>query len=373
MAVSEQDRNFMQRALRLAARGRGWVSPNPMVGAVIVRDGEVVGEGYHQRAGGPHAEVNALRAAGDAATGATMYVTLEPCNHVGRTPPCSHAVSEAGIRRVVIGMLDPNPVVNGGGTRFLQSSGIEVEDGVLERRCRILNQPFIKHITTGMPLVALKAAATLDGRIAAASLRPEAVTGEASHKLVHRLRCDLDAILVGIGTALADDPMLTARAGRKKCRQPLRVVLDSKLRLPPDSKLARTAREAPAIAACGERSASPEAEKALADAGVEVLRLPEGESGLDLTALLRELGRREVNSLLVEGGGRVHGSFLRADLADEFYFFYAPRILGNDSAVPLVSGLDCESIARSRPVYDLESRRTGGDVLLQGRFRPELY
>ncbi len=206
---------FMRQALRLAAKGRGFTSPNPMVGAIVVQQGEVVGQGFHQRVGGPHAEVNALRDAGDKARGATLYVTLEPCNHHGRTPPCTQSVLEAGVTQVVIGMPDPNPRVAGGGTQFLRSRGLDVFSGVLETECRGLNQAFIKHMTTGLPLVTIKAATTLDGRIATRTGDSRWISSLLSRRFVHRLRCDLDAILVGIGTALRDDPLLTARGVSK--------------------------------------------------------------------------------------------------------------------------------------------------------------
>jgi diaminohydroxyphosphoribosylaminopyrimidine deaminase/5-amino-6-(5-phosphoribosylamino)uracil reductase len=363
---------FMRRALRLAAKGRGFTSPNPMVGAIVVQQGEVVGQGFHQRVGGPHAEVNALRDAGDKARGATLYVTLEPCNHHGRTPPCTQSVLEAGVTQVVIGMPDPNPRVAGGGTQFLRSRGLDVFSGVLETECRGLNQAFIKHITTGLPLVTIKAATTLDGRIATRTGDSRWISSLLSRRFVHRLRCDLDAILVGIGTALSDDPLLTARGVSKPCRQPVRVILDSDLRLPLTSRLVTSVERAQVWVAC-RRKASPQKRRALTDAGVEVLVLPAGEHGVDLTALLRELGRRGINSLLVEGGGHVLGAFLEEHLADEFYFFYAPKILGDPAAVPLVSGKPRRLMDEALPVYDLRVRHSGDDALLSGRFRQELY
>lgn len=363
---------FMRQALRLAAKGRGFTSPNPMVGALLVQQGAVIGQGFHERVGAPHAEVNALRNAGDQARGATLYVTLEPCNHHGRTPPCTRAVLEAGVARVFIGMLDPNPRVSGGGTQFLQSQGVQVLTGVLETECRQINQAFIKHMTTGMPLVTLKAATTLDGRIATRSGDSRWISSPVSRRFVHRLRCELDAILVGIGTALSDDPMLTARDVRKPCRQPVRVILDRDLRLPLTSQLVTTVELAPVWVACHE-AALPQKRQALIDAGVEVLVLPSGEHGVDLGALLLELGRRGISSLLVEGGGRVLGAFLEEHLADEFHFFYAPKILGDPEAVPLVSGKPRQLMDEALPVFDLRMRCSGGDALLSGRFRKELY
>jgi diaminohydroxyphosphoribosylaminopyrimidine deaminase / 5-amino-6-(5-phosphoribosylamino)uracil reductase len=363
---------FMRQALRLASKGRGLVSPNPMVGAIVVRREKVVGQGLHQRIGGPHAEVNALRDAGDKARGATLYVTLEPCNHHGRTPPCTQAVLEAGVNRVVIGMPDPNPQVAGGGTQFLRSHGLEVLSGVLEPECRRLNQAFIKHMTTGLPLVTIKAAATLDGRIATRNGDSRWISSQLSRRFVHRLRCDLDAILVGIGTALRDDPLLTARDIGKPCRQPVRVILDSNLRLPLTSQLVISVEHAPLWVAC-RRQASSQKRRALSDAGVEVLALPPGDHGVDLTALLGELGKRGINSVLVEGGGHVLGAFMEEHLADEFHFFYAPKILGDPEAVPLVSGKPRRLMDEALQIYDLRVRRSGDDVLISGRFRKELY
>ncbi len=362
----------MRQALRLAAKGRGFTSPNPMVGAVVVRQGEVIGRGYHKRVGGPHAEINALRDAGDQARGATLYVTLEPCNHQGRTPPCTQAILDTGIAHVVIGMSDPNLQVAGGGAQHLRTMGVEVTAGVIETECRRLNQAFIKHVTTGLPLVTIKAATTLDGRIATRTGDARWISNERSRRYVHRLRCDLDAILVGIGTALGDDPLLTARVAGKRCRQPVRVVLDSHLRLPLTSQLVKTAAQSPVWAA-GREDASPRRRQALTDAGVNVLALPAGPSGIDLAALLRELGRCGFNSVLVEGGARIIGAFMEQDLGDEFYFFYAPKILGDPQGVPLVSGSPRQRMADAVPVYDLRVRRFGEDVLLSGRFRKELY
>lgn len=366
------DQQFMRRALRLAAKGRGWTSPNPMVGAVVVQAGEIVGEGYHRAAGGPHAEVHALRAAGSRAATATLYVTLEPCNHVGRTPPCTEAVLQAGIRRVVVGMADPNPHVAGSGCERLRGAGVEVNCGLLEEDCRRLNQAFIKFVTTGIPYVVMKTAATLDGRIAARTGDARWVTNDRSRRFGHRLRHDLDAILVGIGTVLADDPMLTARLGSRKCRQPIRVVLDTLLRLPLDSRLVETARDVPVWVLCSNRADQANAQ-ALEQAGVKVLRVDERLGRVDPQAVLAELGGRQVTGVLVEGGGRILGSFLDAALIDRGYFFFAPKILGDSDGIPMISGRRVERMNEALALHDLKTRRFGQDVLLSGRFRPELY
>lgn len=372
-STTDPDVVFMREALRLAALGRGWTSPNPMVGAVVVVDGTIVGKGYHEEVGGPHAEVHALRDAGAAARGGTLYVTLEPCNHYGRTPPCTEAVLQAGIGRIVVGMEDPNPLVAGGGMERLRSRGVEVISRVLEKECRLLNQAFIKHVVTGTPYVTLKAAATLDGRIATGSGDSRWISNESSRRFVHQLRCALDGILVGIETALNDDPELTARISRRPpCRQPVRIILDTHLRLPLESKLVKTARQVPVWVACGE-DVPREQENCLTAAGVEALRLPTQEGRIDLKALLKVLGQRQVCSLLVEGGSRVLGTFLEQGLADDFHFFYAPKILGDPEGIPMIRGGHREKMSEALPVYQLSTRRYAGDVLLSGRFHQQLY
>lgn len=368
----DTDTFYMRRALRIAARGSGWTSPNPMVGAVVVRDGRIVGEGYHRRVGEAHAEVNALRQAGDACRGATLYVTLEPCNHHGRTPPCTEAVLAAGVRRVVAGMLDPNPQVAGGGLDRLRAAGLQVVAGVLEEECRLLNQPFIKWVTQGVPHVTLKAAATLDGRIAARTGDARWVSNEKSRRHTHRLRHRLDAILVGVGTALADDPLLTARLPGTRCRQPLRIVLDSTLHLPESSQLVRTASQSPVWVVCAE-DAPQEKQRRLEDQGVEVLRLARAEAGCDLSELLGELGRRSITSLLVEGGARVHGAFLDQGLADTLVLFLAPKILGDAEGVPVFQGGARWSMQDAAGLYGVKVRRMDSDLLITARFREGLY
>lgn len=371
MSHEPADQFFMKEALRLAAKGRGRTSPNPMVGAVVVVRDVVVGKGYHEKVGGPHAEVNALRDAGKKAAGGTLYVTLEPCNHYGRTPPCALAVANSGITRVVVGMADPNPHVQGGGADYLLCRKITVDLGILERECRLLNQAFIKHSSTGLPLVTLKVAATLDGRIATRSGDSRWISNDRSRRFVHRLRSISDGVLVGIETALADDPQLTARL-RRPCRQPVRIVVDSRLRLSATSHLARTAREVPVWVACSE-AAPQQREEELTRAGVEVLRFPAAKGRIHLSSLLRECGKRQLTSLLVEGGGRVLGDFLENRLADDFYFFYAPKILGDPEAVPMLQGWPRNSVSEALPAYDLRVRRLGDDVMLSGRLRKAIY
>ena len=331
---SRSDGQHMTRALELAARGLGRVEPNPMVGAVLVRDGSVVGEGWHEAFGGPHAEVHALRRAAAEARGATLYVTLEPCCHQGKTPPCSDAVMAAGVARVVAAMSDPFAGVAGGGLDQLRKAGLGVEVGLMETEARRLNAPFIKWCLAGRPYVTAKWAQTLDGRLAMADRRW--ISSPESRRWVHTLRSRMDAILIGIGTALADDPLLTVRVEAAQVdygRRPTRIVLDAGLRLPLESKLVRTAGDAPLVVACDE-SVDADRARRLEERGVTVLRLPRtgtDAKGLAVGALLDELGRRGMTNLMVEGGAGVLGSFFREKLVDRLAVFVAPRVSGDAS------------------------------------------
>jgi len=322
------DESLMALALREAKKGQWRTGPNPAVGSVVVRDGEVVGRGYHHRAGTPHAEINALAAAGDKAWGGTIYVTLEPCNHTGRTPPCSKALLAAGVRRVVIGMADPNRKARGGAD-FLAAQGIEVKVGVLESRCRAINRPFISQVTRGRPWVVMKAAVSLDGRIAARTGHSKWVTGPESRNYGHLLRDRMDAILVGSCTVAADDPSLTARPRGRRGRDPLRVVLDSDLSLPVDARLFNLESGASTMVFCA-RGADRTKGGELKARGVRLVEVARGPDGLDLPSVLKILAEEEIQSLLVEGGGRVHGSFLKGRLYDELNMFFAPVIIGGD-------------------------------------------
>ncbi len=314
----------MDLALVHARSGRP--SPNPHVGAIIVKDGELVGTGHHERAGTDHAEVVALRNAGDRAAGATIYVTLEPCNHHGRTPPCTEALIVAGIARVVIGTRDPNPHVDGGGLEALREAGIDVTCNVREPVARGQIAPWSKHVTTGLPYVSIKLALSLDGRIATRSGASKWVTGADARAKVHLLRSRCDAIAVGIGTAVADDPRLTVRDVPGE--SPIRVVFDTNLRIEPSSRLAQTAREIPTLVLCGP-DAPTAAEDVLVALGVECVRLPLSTEGrLDVVVALQFLAQRGVISLLVEGGAELAGSFLAGRLADELHAFIAPILLG---------------------------------------------
>jgi len=407
------DQDFMRLALKLAARGAGWVSPNPLVGAVVVRDGEIVGRGWHRRYGGPHAEVEALGRAGAAARGATLYVTLEPCNHHGQTPPCTRAVLAAGIRRVVAASTDPNPRVTGGGADFLQRHGVQVDLGLLEADNRRLNAAWFRWTETGLPLVIAKAACSLDGRIATRTGQSQWLTGEAARAYGHRLRHECDAILVGLGTVLADDPQLTTRLekkgggkgqgaqppalsptpplptpevggpgfqpvqgqveqpppavqlSQKPGKDPIRIVLDSRLRIPLEARLLHLDSPAPTWVAA-TAAAPGEKIKAVQRLGHEVLVLPEEDGRVALKPLLELLGRRRVQSLLVEGGAAVLGSFFDQRLVNRFFFFFAPKILGGRDAYPAIAGLGVDRLAEAHIAANLTIRRLGPDVLISG-------
>jgi diaminohydroxyphosphoribosylaminopyrimidine deaminase/5-amino-6-(5-phosphoribosylamino)uracil reductase len=318
------DERWMDVALTLAKNGKP--SPNPHVGAVVVKDGEIVASAHHERAGTDHAEVAALRAAGEKAKGASLYVTLEPCNHHGRTPPCTDAIVASKVARVVVGCRDPNPHVEGQGAEKLRAAGIEVVIGVREEKANAWIAPWAKHITVGLPYVSLKLALSLDGRIATRTGESKWVTGPDARAKVHLLRAKSDGIAIGIGTALADDPRLTVRDAPGN--SPLRIIFDTKLRLPPASRLVQTARETPTLVLCG-LDAPPEAEEQLASHGVECLRSPlSAEGRLDVLAALRSLAQRGIVSLMVEGGAELAGSFLAGRFADELHVFVAPILLG---------------------------------------------
>ncbi len=360
------DLQFMRLALREARKGQGRTSPNPCVGAVIVREGKVIARGYHRKAGTPHAEIHALRRAGDQAAGATIYVTLEPCNHTGRTPPCSRAVVRAGIRRMVVGMEDPNPLVAGSGNAYIRSQGIEVVTGILEHECRALNRPFIKHITTSLPWVVLKAGISLDGRITYQPGQSGAMTGPDSWRWVHRLRDRSDAILIGSSTLLIDNPSLTTRLPQGRGRDPLRVILDSRLSLAESAKVLHLESKAETWLFCGPEADPAKVARLRALDGVVVQQIgvdPDGR--LQLLSVLETLGKAGVNSLLVEGGATIHGAFLRARLADQLTFFLAP-VLAGDQGLPVLQGLSAQGRPAAVSLADVRYRRLGEDMMIEG-------
>jgi diaminohydroxyphosphoribosylaminopyrimidine deaminase / 5-amino-6-(5-phosphoribosylamino)uracil reductase len=372
-SLSEQDRGHLKRALELAELGRGRVAPNPMVGCVIARGEELVGEGWHAELGGLHAERAALADAeqrGNDPGGATVFITLEPCAHQGRQPPCADALVAAGVARVVYAADDPSEKASGRGPAVLRAHGIEVEtpDGAEAAAARILNQPFRKHARTGRPLVTLKSAMTLDGHTATAAGDSRWISGPESRALVHRWRAEADAVAVGIGTALTDDPLLTARhVDPPAVRQPLRVVFDSSARLPLKSALIESLDEAPVLVVAGKAAPSDRVE-ALRSTGAEVVVL-EGDAGKRVEGALDELGRRGLTSLLLEGGAHLAGTFFDHAQIDELRLFIAPLLLGGERAKPLLAGADPSAIGEARRAPAVLYERIGEDVLIRARLQ----
>ncbi|MEI6234047.1 MAG: bifunctional diaminohydroxyphosphoribosylaminopyrimidine deaminase/5-amino-6-(5-phosphoribosylamino)uracil reductase RibD [Planctomycetota bacterium] len=374
--MAELHENWMREALSLAVHGEGWVSPNPMVGAVVVRDGVVVGRGWHERFGGPHAEVHALRNAGTATRGATLYCTLEPCNHTGKTPPCVQAVIGAGITTVVLGARDPNPVA-AGGIVALRAAGVQVIEGICATECRRSNAAFFKCVSTRVPLIALKWAMSLDGKIATGSGDSKWITGEMSRLHARRLRGRHDAVVVGIGTVLADDPSFNVRLDSDEetasTRQPRRVILDSNARTPLNSKLFDVQPAGPIIlTVCKSPNASVmERIDALRERGAEVVEVdPSANGSVSVEAVVRELGKRGVMSVLVEGGAQVLGAFVDAKLADRAHVFVAPKIVGGGNGLSAVGGRGVEKVADAMTFIDgsVTSQMIGNDMLIEGAF-----
>ena len=366
--TAPDDARYMRRALDLAERGRGLTWPNPMVGAVAVVGETIVGEGFHERAGGPHAEVVALAAAAGRARGATLYVTLEPCAHQGRTPPCAPAVVAAGVRRVVVALSDPNPLVSGRGLGVLRAAGVQAVEGVLVEEAERQNRAFTTAMRRGRPHVTLKAAMTLDGRIADAHGESKWITGPEARAVAHRLRSHSDAILVGIGTALRDDPALTVRVDPPWPREPLRVVLDTRARLPVDARLV-TAGTPDRVLVITGGDADAARVSALRAAGVSVIPVDTRGGRVDVRAALGALAARELRAVLVEGGGEVHGSFLDEAVVDRVAFFLAPRLLGGRAATPAIGG-DGHALKTAPRLVAVDVTRVGDDVLIEGDLEP---
>lgn len=356
----------MKEALRLARRGLGRTSPNPAVGAVVVRDGKVVAAGYHKRAGTAHAEVNALTQLRDSAQpGDTLYVSLEPCNHYGKTPPCTEAILRSGIKRVVVGMGDPNPNVSGGGCEFLRARGLEVVTGVLEKECRRLNEDYIKFVTAHRPFVIAKAALTLDGWTGTSTGHSKWITGEKSRQFVHRLRDRVDAVMVGIGTIFADDPLLDTRLRRGKGKSPVRIILDTKLSISPTARVLTHSDAAHTWIVVGD-DVPPRKMETFSNRGVFLLPCPKKEGRIDLTALVDNLGTRSIISVLLEGGSTLMGSMIRERLIDKFYIFVAPKILGGGDGIPMAEGSGVKNIEQALRLNLSELRRFDNDVLFVG-------
>lgn len=362
---SPEDSRFMLRALELARRGQGYVEPNPMVGCVIVRDGQIVGEGWHQRFGGPHAEVEALTAAGPQAAEATLYATLEPCCHYGKTPPCTGAIIAAEIKRVVAAMSDPFSQVAGSGIKQLAESGIAVEVGLHEVEARDLNAPYLKLLATGRPWVIAKWAMTLDGKIATRRGESKWISSEASRQAVHLLRRRVDAIMIGRRTAYLDDPLLTAREENRPPRIATRIVMDSRAQLSSGSQLVRTARQFPTLVAAGPDAPADDLHR-LAAAGCEVLSLPSPDRSQRLLQLLDELGRRRMTNLLVEGGSELFGALFDARQIDEVHVFIAPKLIGGQDAKSPIGGAGMEQITDAMRAKNAIIERFGDELYVHG-------
>lgn len=362
-SFSSQDTRYMQRALRLAKRGTGYVLPNPLVGAVAVKAGRIVGEGYHARFGGDHAEIGALLSAGAAAENCTLYVTLEPCVHFGKTPPCVDRIIEAGVRRVVVGMVDPNPLVAGRGIEKLESAGIIVQTGLLRAEAEAINRPFIKYMTKGVPFISVKIAQTLDGRIADTHGNAKWISCKASRKLVHKFRHEAGAVLVGIGTVLADAPQLTVRHLRGK--QPIRIILDPGLRIPADAPVLTDAHAANTIVVAGERHCGSALADKIAARGAQMLWLPASGGKFDISLLLTKLGEMKIAHVFVEGGAAIFSAFLQAKAADHLKLFIAEKIFGAGVAGLEVQLGDAEKAVK---FHNARWRKVGCDRLFEADF-----
>jgi len=364
MEKPRDDLYFMRRALRLAAKAKGHTSPNPMVGAVVEKKGYILGEGYHAQAGADHAEAVALARAGRASRGATLYVNLEPCCHQGRTPPCVEEIISRGIRRVVASMEDPNPLVSGKGFSRLREAGIKVEVGLLGEEASKLNEAFIKFIRTGRPFVILKGALSLDGKIATMGGVSRWITGEEARRHVHRLRNQVDAVLVGIGTVLRDDPLLTTRLPNRKGKDPIRVIVDSQARTPLNAQVLRSGSPSLTIIAVSEGVPEDRLE-GLKRTGAKILSLP-GEGRVSLSKLFARLGEMGVMSIMIEGGAEVNASALEEALVDKLILFYAPILIGGKDAPSLIGGRGVESLHKAFPIHSVKVRRFGADIMVEG-------
>ncbi|MBB6216776.1 diaminohydroxyphosphoribosylaminopyrimidine deaminase/5-amino-6-(5-phosphoribosylamino)uracil reductase [Anaerosolibacter carboniphilus] len=356
---------YMSRALALAREGIGYTSPNPLVGAVIVKEGRIIGEGYHQLYGGPHAEINAFENAAEDVYGATMYVTLEPCSHYGKTPPCANAIVEKGIKKVVIAMMDPNPLVAGKGIDILKTNGIEVVTGILEDEAKKTNEIFIKYITTGSPFCLLKTAMTLDGKIAAYTGDSKWITNEKSRGYVHQLRHQYRGIMVGIGTVLADDPMLTTRLDAKEGCDPVRIVVDSRGRIPLNAQVLHVSSQARTVIATTDQIPQ-EKLIALQQLGAEVILLPSIQGQVSLPDLMKALGERKIDSILLEGGSTLNYTALDAGIVDKVMAFISPKILGGSGAKTPVGGQGKSLVKDAVHLKNISINRFEEDILIEG-------
>lgn len=358
---------YMKRVIELALLAKGRTSPNPMVGALIVKGGKIVGEGYHKKAGTPHAEINALDEAGKSARDGIMYINLEPCCHHGRTPPCTKSLIKSGLKKIVVGMVDPNPLVSGKGIKELKEAGIKVSVGLLEKECRKINEIYIKHITTGMPFVLLKVAMSLDGKIATHTKESKWITGKPARERVYQLRDEMDAVMVGIGTVLQDDPNLTVALKKRRVNNPIRIIVDSSLRIPLDANVLKSPNKGGirTIIATTNR-ADDKKIAALKEKGVDVLIIEGSEEKVNLIKLMKELGKREITSVMLEGGSELNSSAIEDGIVDKVMFFIAPRIIGGKDSVPSIGGKGIVKLEDSLNIRDVHIDRIGSDIVVEG-------
>jgi diaminohydroxyphosphoribosylaminopyrimidine deaminase / 5-amino-6-(5-phosphoribosylamino)uracil reductase len=358
----------MKRALELAQKGVGYTKPNPLVGAVIVRDGKIIGEGYHEICGSHHAEVNAFKNAIEDVSGATLYITLEPCSHYGRTPPCANAIVEKGIKKVVIGLLDPNPLVAGKGIKILESNGIEFVTGILEDEGKKLNEIFLKYITTKLPFGILKTAMTLDGKIASAIGDSKWITNESSRQYVHELRHQVSGIMVGIGTILTDDPELTTRLKNRVGVDPIRIIVDSTAKIPLSSKVLNLDSSAKTIVATTEKADKQKLD-AVRDKGADIIITPLKNNKVDLSYLMQQLGQQEIDSVLIEGGGALNFSALEEGIVDKVISFIAPKIIGGAASKTPVGGDGISYIKNAIQLENIQISRFQEDIMIEAYLR----
>jgi diaminohydroxyphosphoribosylaminopyrimidine deaminase/5-amino-6-(5-phosphoribosylamino)uracil reductase len=360
--------SYMQRVFQLARKGVGSVNPNPLVGAVVVKDNRIIGEGYHAFFGGPHAEVNALKQATESVEGATVYVNLEPCSHHGKTPPCARLLAEKKVGKVVIATRDPNPLVAGNGIRILREAGIEVVEGVLEADALDLNRVFFKYITTGLPYVVMKAAMTLDGKIATRVGDAQWVSNEKSRALVHEFRHEYKGIMVGVNTIIADDPRLNTRREGKINRHPVRIICDSTGRIPMDAAVLKPGSDSPTIIAT--TSLMPESKKEiLTEGGAEVITVPAEQNRVSLPELMKELGKKAIDGILLEGGGTLNFAALQAGIVDEVVFFIAPKIVGGDKAKTPVEGKGINLMHEAIELTDIRTMAIDKDIMYRAKVK----
>ncbi len=361
---------YMERALALAEKGIGYTNPNPLVGAVIVKDGKIIGEGYHELFGGPHAEINAFRNASGDVGGADLYVTLEPCSHYGKTPPCAEAIVKKGIKKVIIALKDPNPRVCGRGIKLLRENGIEVITGVLEEESRRLNEIFIKYIITKLPFCLLKTAMTLDGKTAAATGDSKWITNEESRQYVHELRHRYAAIMTGVGTVLQDDPYLNTRLKYTTGRDPVRVIVDSSARIPVTAKVLNLNSAAGTVIAVTNRAGENKLSE-LKKLGAEIIITPEADNRVDLGYLMKALGERGIDSVLLEGGSELNFSALEAGIIDKVNVFLAPKLIGGREAKTPIGGRGRQFMKNAAVLENMKTRTFGEDIMIEGYMRKE--